>query len=91
MSLDEEEASHAIVVEGICRHGESLFLEVQMSTTGSLPLMKRGAVHRPSSYTDCEMLCRSEPRRGRDCLEDQLIFGVSRKVQSQSIESKEIK
>ena len=38
-----------IVVKGICRLGESLFLEVQMSTTGSLPLMKRGVLHRPSS------------------------------------------
>ena len=41
MSSDEE-ASHMIVVEGICRLGESLFLEVEMSTTGSLPVMKRG-------------------------------------------------
>ena len=39
----------AIVVEGIHRLGESLFLEVEMSTTGSLPLMKRGALHRPSN------------------------------------------
>ena len=31
-----------IVVEGIHRLGESLFLEVGMSTMGSLPLMKRG-------------------------------------------------
>ena len=38
-----------IVVEGICRLGESIFLEVEMSTTGSLPLMKRGMLHRPSS------------------------------------------
>ena len=38
MSSNEEEASHAIVVEGICRLGESFFLEVEMSTTGSLPL-----------------------------------------------------
>ena len=49
MSSDEEEASHVIVVEGIHRLGESLFLEVDMSTTGSLPLMKTGALHRPSS------------------------------------------
>ena len=33
MSSDVEEASHMIVVEGICRLGESLFLEVEMSTT----------------------------------------------------------
>ena len=42
MSSEEEEASHVIVVEGIHRLGESLFLEVGMSTMGSLPLMKRG-------------------------------------------------
>ena len=33
MSSDEEEASHMIVVKGICRLRESLFLEVEMSTT----------------------------------------------------------
>jgi len=49
MSSDEEEASHMIVVEGIHRLGESLFFEVEMSTTGSLPLLKRGALHRTSS------------------------------------------
>ena len=50
MSSDEEEASHMIVVvEGICRLGESHFLEVEMPTTGSLPLMKRGVLHRLSS------------------------------------------
>ena len=48
MSSDEEEASHVIVVEGIHRLGESLFLEVGMSTKGSLPLMKRGALCRPA-------------------------------------------
>ena len=41
MSSGEEEASHVIVVEGIHRLGESPFLEVEMSTAGSLPLMKR--------------------------------------------------
>ena len=41
MSSDEEEASHVIVVEGIYTLGESLFLEVEMSTMGSLPLMKK--------------------------------------------------
>ena len=70
-----------------------------------LPLMKKGALCRPSSYTDCGMQHRSEPRTGRHCLEDQTadrIFGVRRsrltqiirpigKVQSQSIESKDIK
>ena len=33
-----------VVVEGRHRLGESLFLEVEMSTTGSLPLMKRGVL-----------------------------------------------
>ena len=47
MSSDEDEASHVIVVEGIYRLGESLFFEVEMSTTGSLSLMKRGVFHRP--------------------------------------------
>ena len=60
-----------IVVEGIRRLGESLFLEVEMSTMGSLPLVKRGALCRPCSYTDCGMQHRSEPRTGRHCLEDQ--------------------
>ena len=50
MSSDEEEASHMIVVvEGICRLGESPFLKVEMPTTGSLPLMKRGVLFRPRS------------------------------------------
>ena len=33
MLSDEEEASHMIVVEGIWRLGESIFLEVEMCTT----------------------------------------------------------
>ena len=70
MSSDEEEALHVTVVEGIHRLGESLFLEVEMSTSGSLPLMKRGVLHRPSSLTDCGMQHRSELRTGRHCLED---------------------
>ena len=37
-----------VVVEGIHRLGESSFLEVEMPTTGSLPLMKRGALRRPA-------------------------------------------
>ena len=45
MSSDEEDASHVIVFEDIHRLGESLFLEVGMSTTGSLPLTKREALH----------------------------------------------
>ena len=47
--ISEEEASHVIAVEGIHRLGECLFLEVGMSTTGSLSLTKRGVLHRPSS------------------------------------------
>ena len=43
MSSDEEEASHVIVVEGIHRLGQSLFLEVGMSITGSLPLDEEGS------------------------------------------------
>ena len=50
MSSDEEEASHMIVVEGIRRDGESLFLEVEMSTTkafhheeGSIPQLWNAA------------------------------------------------
>ena len=38
-----------IVVKGIHRLGESPFLEVEMPTMGSHSLMKRGALHRPSS------------------------------------------
>ena len=49
MSLEEEEASHVIVVEGIRRLGESFFLEVEMSTMGSLPPMKWRVLRRPSS------------------------------------------
>ena len=49
MSSDEGEASDVIVIEGIYTLGESLFLEVEMSTMGSLPLIKRGVFHRPSS------------------------------------------
>ena len=48
MSSDKEEASHVIVVEVIHRLGESLLLEVEMSTSGSLPLMKRGALADPA-------------------------------------------
>ena len=71
MSSHEGEASHVIAFKGIYTLGESLFFEVEMSTTGSLPLMKRGVLHRPSSYTYCGMKRRSEPRTGRHCLEDQ--------------------
>ena len=49
MSSDEEKASHVIVVKGIFILGESLFLEVEMFTMGSLPLMKGGVLRRPST------------------------------------------
>ena len=50
MSSDEEEASHMIVVvEGIHKLGESPFLEVEIPTMGSLPLMKRRVLRRPRS------------------------------------------
>ena len=38
-----------IAVEGIYKVGERLFLEV--SSKGSLPVMKRGVPHRPSILT----------------------------------------
>ena len=61
-----------VVVKGIHRHGESLFLEMEMPTTGSLPLMKRGALCTPRSYTNCGMQHRREPRAGSHCLGDQM-------------------
>ena len=60
-----------IVVEDIHRHGESLFLEVEMSTSGSLPLMNRGTFCRPRSKTNCGMQHRTEPRTGRLYLQSQ--------------------
>ena len=38
-----------IVAEGIHRFGESPYLEVEMPTMGSPPLMKRGMLHKASS------------------------------------------
>ena len=46
MSSDDEEELHMIVVEGICRLGKSFFLEVEMSTSGSLLMIKRVALLR---------------------------------------------
>ena len=40
---------------------ESLFLEMEKPTTGSVQLMKRGVLCRPSSKKDCGMQCRNEP------------------------------
>ena len=60
-----------IVGKGSCGLGKSPFPEVEMSTTGSLPLMRRGALCRPSNWTDCGMRCRNELRTGRHCLEGQ--------------------
>ena len=61
-----------VAVKGIHRLGESHFLEVEMPTMGSLPRMKRGALRRPISYTNCGMQCRSEPMTGRHYLEDEM-------------------
>ena len=45
MSSDQEEASHMIVVgESILRVEESIFLEVEKTTMGSLQQIKRGAL-----------------------------------------------
>ena len=52
-----------VVVEGIHKLGEGPLLEVEMPTLGNPPLMKRGALCRPSSYTYCGMQRRSEPRK----------------------------
>ena len=61
-----------IVVGGdIYRVEESLFLEMEKPSTGSLQLMKGGVLCRPSSKTDCGMRCRNEPTTGRHCLEGQ--------------------
>ena len=50
MSSDQEEASHMIVVgEDIRKVEGSSFLEVEKPTTESLPLMKKGVLHTPSS------------------------------------------
>ena len=51
MSSDQEEVSHMIVVgESILRVEESPFLEVEKLTMGSLQLMRRGVLRRPSNY-----------------------------------------
>ena len=36
---------------------------------GSLQLMRRGVLHRPSNYVNCGMWCRNERRTGKHCLE----------------------
>ena len=62
-----------IVVEGICRLGECLFLDVEMSPKGSLPLMEGEHSTDPAvlAVVSCGIQCRSEPRTGGHCLEDQ--------------------
>ena len=50
MSSDEEEASHVIVVEGIHRLGESLFLEVGMSTHGKLSTDEEGSAPQTQQF-----------------------------------------
>ena len=37
-----------MIVEGVCRLGKSPFLGVEMSTMGSLSLMKKEVLHRPA-------------------------------------------
>ena len=56
-----------------CHHRveKSPFLEVEKPTTGSIQLMRKGVLHRPSNYVDCGMWHRIEPRTGRHCLEGQ--------------------
>ena len=48
MSSHEGEASHVIAFKGIYTLGESLFPEVEKSTMGSLPLMKREVIQHPA-------------------------------------------
>ena len=71
-----------VVGKGSRGLGKSPFPEVGMSTMGNLPLMRRGALCRPSNWTDCGMRYRNEPRTGRCCLEGQTgtlrIFGISK-------------
>ena len=38
---------------------------------GSLQLMRRGVISRPSNYVNCGMQRRNEPRTGSHCLEGQ--------------------
>ena len=56
-----------------CHHRveESPFLKAEKPTMGSLQLMRRGVLCRPSNYVDCGMLRRNEPRTGRRCREGQ--------------------
>ena len=50
MSSDQEEESYMIVVgEDILRVEDSPFLEVKKLTLGSLQLMRKGVLHRPSN------------------------------------------
>ena len=56
-----------------CHHRveESPFLEVEKPIMGSLQLMRRGVLRRPSNYVNCGMQSRNEPRTGRHYLEGQ--------------------
>ena len=60
-----------VVGEGILRTEESPFLEAEKPIMGSLQLMRRRVLRRPSNYVDCGMQHRNEPRTGRHCLEGQ--------------------
>ena len=62
---------HLSVVRCHHRIEESSFLEVEKPTIGSLQLMRRGVLHRPSNYVNCGMWCRHERRTGKHCLEGQ--------------------
>ena len=61
-----------IVVGGdIDRVKESLSLEMEKPTVGSLQLMRRGSTLQTQQLYDCGMQCKNEPRTGRHCLEGQ--------------------
>ena len=60
---------HLSIVRCHHRIEESSFLEVEKPTMGSLQLMRRGVLHRPSNYVNCGMWCRNERRTGKHCLE----------------------
>ena len=61
-----------VVGEGILRVEESPFLEVEKPTMGSLQLMRRGVLGRPTSQINCGMQRSDESRTGRHCLESQM-------------------
>ena len=64
-------AVHLTIVRHHHRVEESPFLEAEKPIMGSLQLMRRRVLRRPSNYVDCGMQHRNEPRTGRHCLEGQ--------------------